>query len=136
MDAELLTPGQIRSLVSWTRAFHEAVAGFEHPGPWRSPAEPRATLVGHNDIAPYNACFDGDELAGVFDCDAYGDVATVDVADAVPRRTQAMLDWIPRGAADGDPGMRRLLALGEPERSQQALDALVPRLRRIRPLLA
>lgn len=33
IDAELLTPGQIDSLVSWTRGFHEAVAGFGHPGP-------------------------------------------------------------------------------------------------------
>ncbi len=30
------------------------------------------TGVGHNDIAPYNACFDGDEVAGVFDWDLAG----------------------------------------------------------------
>ena len=33
---------------------------------------PQASLVGHNDIAPYNVCFDGDELAGVFDWDLAG----------------------------------------------------------------
>jgi len=24
-------------------------------------------MIGHNDIAPYNVCFAGEELAGVFD---------------------------------------------------------------------
>ena len=29
-------------------------------------------MICHNDIAPYNACFAGDELAGVFDWDLAG----------------------------------------------------------------
>ena len=45
------------------------MADFAHPGPWRYFPTPGATLIGHNDIAPYNACFDGDDLAGVFDWD-------------------------------------------------------------------
>jgi hypothetical protein len=53
IDTELLTSGQIDSLVSWTRRFHEVVAGFDHPGPWRYPHVPQASLIGHNDIAPY-----------------------------------------------------------------------------------
>jgi hypothetical protein len=72
IDTELLTPCQLEALVSWTREFHEAVAGFAHDGPWRYPALPGASLIGHNDIAPYNACFDGDELSGVFDWDLAG----------------------------------------------------------------
>lgn len=72
IDSELLTPGQIRSLVSWTLLFHEAVAEFEHVGPWRFDEVDRPTLVAHNDIAPYNVCFDGDELVGVFDWDLAG----------------------------------------------------------------
>jgi hypothetical protein len=52
--------------------FHDAVAGFSHPGPWRYFHIPSATLVGHNDIAPYNVCFDGDDLVGVFDWDMSG----------------------------------------------------------------
>jgi hypothetical protein len=72
IDTGLLTPGQIDSLVSWTRSFHEAVAGFGHPGPWRYPRVPQASLIGHNDIAPYNVCFDGDDVAGVFDWDMAG----------------------------------------------------------------
>jgi hypothetical protein len=35
VDTELLTPGQIISIVDWTRTFHAAVADFAHPGPWR-----------------------------------------------------------------------------------------------------
>lgn len=33
---------------------------------------PQASLIGHNDIAPYNVCFDGDDVAGVFDWDLAG----------------------------------------------------------------
>jgi hypothetical protein len=72
IDSELLTPGQLRSVVSWTLRFHRAVAGFEHAGPWRFIEVDRPTLVAHNDIAPYNICFDGDELVGVFDWDLAG----------------------------------------------------------------
>jgi hypothetical protein len=76
-DTESLTPAQITSVARWTRAFHDAVAGFWHPGPWRYFALPAPTLIGHNDIAPYNACFDGDELAGVFDWDMSGPTTPV-----------------------------------------------------------
>ena len=71
-DTETLSAGQIVSLVRWTRAFHEAVAGFSHGGPWRFFPVEEPTLIGHNDIAPYNACFDGDDLVGVFDWDLAG----------------------------------------------------------------
>jgi hypothetical protein len=174
VDTELLTSGQIDSLVSWTRRFHEMVAGFDHPGPWRYPHVPGASLIGHNDIAPYNVSFEGDDVAGVFDwdlagpttplmelafiawncvplwrdigdqasaerirriCSAYGGVPPTQIVDMVPRRIQMMLDWIPLGAAAGDAGLRRLMSQGEPQRSQTALNELVPRLRRIRLLL-
>ncbi|MFB9235247.1 phosphotransferase [Plantactinospora siamensis] len=72
IDTETLTPGQLTALVRWTRAFHTAVAGFPLAGAWRYFPMPDATLIGHNDIAPYNACFDGDELVGVFDWDLAG----------------------------------------------------------------
>jgi Phosphotransferase enzyme family len=72
IDTELLTDAQIASVVGWTRTFHAAVAGFAHPGPWRYFPLPSPTLIGHNDIAPYNVCFDGDEVAGVFDWDLAG----------------------------------------------------------------
>jgi Phosphotransferase enzyme family len=69
VDTELLTAGQIASVVGWTRVFHRAVYGFSHPGPWRYFPVSRPVLIGHNDIAPYNVCFDGDDLVGVFDWD-------------------------------------------------------------------
>lgn len=72
VDADLLSDGQLTSLLHWTRGFHDAVAGFSHPGPWRFFPVRGATLICHNDIAPYNACFDGDELTGVFDWDLAG----------------------------------------------------------------
>lgn len=72
IDSEVLTAGQIVSVVRWTRAFHEAVAGFAHPGPWRFFPMTGHTVIGHNDVAPYNVCFAGDDLAGVFDWDLAG----------------------------------------------------------------
>jgi Phosphotransferase enzyme family len=72
VDAEMLSRPQLVSVVSWTRVFHDAVAGFWHPRPWRFFPVADATLVGHNDIAPYNVCFAGDELTGVFDWDLAG----------------------------------------------------------------
>lgn len=71
-DSQTLSLGQLDSLVRWTRSFHDVVAGFTHPGPWRYFPVARPTLIGHNDIAPYNACFAGDEVAGVFDWDLSG----------------------------------------------------------------
>jgi hypothetical protein len=72
IDTDLLTPGRIVALLSWTRTFHEAVADFTHDGPWRFFPVSDPTTIGHNDIAPYNACFDGDDLVGVFDWDFAG----------------------------------------------------------------
>lgn len=72
VNDETLSIPQIVSVVRWTRSFHDAVAGFSHPGPWRYFPVATASLIGHNDIAPYNVCFDGDELAGVFDWDMAG----------------------------------------------------------------
>jgi hypothetical protein len=72
IDTAMLSLGQIASVVSWTRVFHGAVAGFSHPGPWRFFPVTGPSLIGHNDIAPYNVCFDGDELVGVFDWDLAG----------------------------------------------------------------
>jgi hypothetical protein len=71
-DTERLGDGQIVSLVRWTRGFHHAVAGFTHPGPWRFFPVRQPSLICHNDIAPYNASFAGDEVTGVFDWDLAG----------------------------------------------------------------
>ncbi len=44
MDTETLSAGQIVSVARWTRGFHDAVAGFCHPGPWRYVPVPGSTL--------------------------------------------------------------------------------------------
>ncbi|HSE72652.1 MAG TPA: NUDIX domain-containing protein [Nocardioidaceae bacterium] len=72
VDLELLSKPQLESLVSWTRRFHDAVAGFTHPGPWRFFGVADPQIVAHNDLAPYNVCFEGDHLVGVFDWDLAG----------------------------------------------------------------
>jgi hypothetical protein len=71
-DREMLSTGRLAALTRWTRAFHDAVTGFSHPGPWRYCPFPGPTLIGHNDIAPYNVCFQGDDVTGVFDWDMAG----------------------------------------------------------------
>jgi hypothetical protein len=72
VDAELLTDAQLRDVVRWARALHEAVADFQDGGPWRFFGVDDPTLVAHNDLAPYNLCFEGDRLVGVFDWDLAG----------------------------------------------------------------
>jgi hypothetical protein len=71
-DVEMVTPAQIASMVRWTRTLHDAVAEFRHPGPWRFFPMSTTTLIGHNDVAPYNVCFAGDDVIGVFDWDLAG----------------------------------------------------------------
>lgn len=70
--AQTLTDGQLHSLARWTKEFHQVVAGFEHPGPWRFSPSTTPSLLGHNDLGPYNVCFHDDELVGVFDWDLAG----------------------------------------------------------------
>jgi aminoglycoside phosphotransferase (APT) family kinase protein len=68
----VLTDAQLAGVGAWTRSLHRATADFTDDGPWRFPPPPGADVVGHNDIAPYNVCFDGDTLVGVFDWDLAG----------------------------------------------------------------
>lgn len=175
IDSELLTTGQLQSVVAWTHSFHRAVDAFHHIGPWRFSEVGEPTLVGHNDIAPYNICFDGDNLVGVFDWDlagpstpllelafiawncvplwrdigrgpaaarldliasTYGSHSALEILHAVPQRIQLMLDWIPRAAAAGDQGIVNLMSVGEPERSQRSLQALMVRLPTVSALLS
>jgi len=52
-----------------SRFTNEAVAGFIRPGLWRFFLVAKPPLICHNDIAPYNVSFDGDDVAGVFEWD-------------------------------------------------------------------
>jgi mutator protein MutT len=72
VDDEALTDPQLVDLVRWARELHEAVDDFEDRGPWRWPSPEDAEVVVHSDLAPYNACFEGDTLVGVFDWDLAG----------------------------------------------------------------
>lgn len=72
VDHEQVSDARLTDLGRWTREFHAAQVGFEHPGPWRFPGVVRGSIIGHNDLAPYNACFVGEELSGVFDWDVAG----------------------------------------------------------------
>jgi 8-oxo-dGTP diphosphatase len=59
----------------WLRRFHEAVADFDHPGPWRNGDGSRkpGQITCHHDFAPYNVALStsagGDRVVGVFDWD-------------------------------------------------------------------
>jgi hypothetical protein len=130
-DTEALSLAQVSSVVRWTRAFHQAVAGFTHPGPWRYCPFPQPTLIGHNDIAPYNVCFNGDEVAGVFDWDMAGpSTPLLELAFIAWNCVPLWRDIAPSEAAErlevmaagyGGPGARAILR-AVPYRIQTLLD--------------
>ncbi|MGA8992818.1 MAG: NUDIX domain-containing protein [Nocardioidaceae bacterium] len=72
VDTEQLDDARLADLAAWARELHDAVASFDATGPWRFFGVERPTLVAHNDLAPYNVCFTGDRLTGVFDWDLAG----------------------------------------------------------------
>ena len=72
VDRQQLSAARLAALGRWLRGLHEAAAGFEHGGPWRFFGVDAPTLITHNDVAPYNVAFAGDEVAGVFDWDLAG----------------------------------------------------------------
>lgn len=100
-----LTDPQLVSLASWTRRFHAAATCFSHPGPWRMFPVRGATMIGHNDLAAYNVCFDGDDLVGVFDWDLAG--------PSTPLMELAFLAWngVPLWRDDGPGYAARRLRL-------------------------
>jgi Phosphotransferase enzyme family len=130
-DSEALSTGQIVSVGRWTRAFHDAAAGFSHPGPWRFFPVADPTLVGHNDIAPYNVCFEGDNVVGVFDWDMAGPTTPLlELAFTAWNCVPLWRDIGPEAAAGrlrviadayGGPGARQILR-AVPGRIQAALD--------------
>jgi mutator protein MutT len=85
VDAELLSGPQLVELGRWARRLHDAVADLVDPGPWRFFGVDRPTVIAHNDLAPYNVCFVGDHLVGVFDWDLAG--------PSTPLLELAMLAW-------------------------------------------
>jgi mutator protein MutT len=177
-DEELLADA-----VRWLRRYHDAVAGFWHPGPWRnergSAAASDGQIVCHHDFAPYNVAATrsagGLRVVGVFDWDMAGpgtplqdlafaawnwvplarrlppDLAAQrlrvmaasyvgepgegpgsptpeEILNAVVPRVQRSVAVIAAGQSAGDPGMLNLAKVGEPARTQGAVDALRLRL--------
>jgi 8-oxo-dGTP diphosphatase len=177
-DEELLADA-----MRWLRRYHDAVAGFWHPGPWRnepgSAAPSDGQIVCHHDFAPYNVAVSpstsGLRVVGVFDWDMSGpgtplqdlafaawnwvplgwevpaDLAAQrirvmaagyggergkrigsptpeEILDAVVPRVERSVAVIAAGQAAGDPGMLNLGKVGEPARTQRAVDAMRQRL--------
>lgn len=85
VDHEILSDARLASLTSWARRLHEMTTGFRHPGPWRYPPLAEATVVAHNDLAPYNVCFEGNRVSGVFDWDL--------AAPSTPAMELGLLAW-------------------------------------------
>jgi len=51
------------------RQVHDATAGLDIQGPWRSPVREPVEVICHNDFAVYNLVFDGGTVVGVIDWD-------------------------------------------------------------------
>jgi hypothetical protein len=95
----------------WLRRYHEAVATFRHPGPWRNAARPAAVgeIICHHDLGTYNVSWQsssrGPVLAGVFDWDMAGPGRPLeDVAFAA-------WSWVPLYRAGPADEVARRLAL-------------------------
>jgi mutator protein MutT len=119
----------------WLRRYHGTVAGFTHPGPWRTgPAPTGDEIVCHHDFAPYNMVWSssahGARLVGVFDWDMAG--------AGVPIDDLAFAAWngVPlyRTGRSPQSDARRLEALAEgyggPFTAEQILDHVVTRIGR------
>jgi 8-oxo-dGTP diphosphatase len=133
VDADLLSDEQLADLARWVRELHVAVADFHDEGPWRFFGVDAPTTIAHNDVAPYNVCFEGDRLSGVFDWDLSGPSTPllelahlawtgVPLFRALPAEVTARrLAVVAREY--GGPGPRRLLE-AVPVRVQVAIDGI------------
>jgi hypothetical protein len=167
VDRELPTTSQLVELATWARELHDALEGFDHPGPWRLFAVPDADALAHNDLAPYNACFVEDRLTGVFDWDlagpstrlyelahlawtavplyrpvpdelvvsrlrlvakAYGGPSASEILQAVVPLKEVGIAGISAWISAGDPAGLAQDAIGEPRRTERAIEDLRARL--------
>ena len=69
MPAWVWTEAALESAARLLRQIHDATAGFDIDGPWRSPVHEPAEVVCHNDFAPYNLVFEGGLVVGAIDWD-------------------------------------------------------------------
>jgi hypothetical protein len=59
----------LESAARLLRQVHDATAGIDIDGPWRSPVHEPAEVVCHNDFAPYNLVFEAGFVVGAIDWD-------------------------------------------------------------------
>ncbi len=59
----------LESSATLLRQVHDASAGGDMEGPWRSAVREPVEVVCHNDFAPYNLVFRGSEVVGAIDWD-------------------------------------------------------------------
>lgn len=126
VDLDQLSDARLTDLTAWARELHAAVSDFEGGGPWRFAAHAGATVVAHNDLAPYNVCWHGERVAGVFDWDVAG--------PSTPVLELAHLAWsgVPlfRPISTVEAARRLVLmaqAYGGPTTARQILDAVPAR---------
>ena len=111
------------------RAYHDATADVAASwrGGWQKPAMEPVEVICHNDLAPYNCVYDGEQATGLID---------FDTAAPGPRSWDlgyAIYRFVPLGSAAGPRTGERLelffdaYGAGEPLR-RASLDAVVPRL--------
>lgn len=104
-DDEVWKIGQL------VRRYHDAVAGFEPPGPFRFHHQGRRAgdVVAHHDVAPWNVVVRDGEIVALLDWDTTGwDPPELDLAYAIWRYASLYDDdffhgeWLPFHAAEID----------------------------------
>lgn len=69
MPAWVWTEAALDSAAALLRQVHDATAGRDLRGPWRSPFREPVEVACHNDFAPYNLVFEGGRVVGAIDWD-------------------------------------------------------------------
>ncbi len=128
-----LSEAQIDSVTRWVRQLHEVQRGFTHPGPWRmhEGSLRDGEIICHKDVAPYNICFQGDQLTGVFDWDMAGPITPLlDLGFLAWNAVPLWRDLTPRTSA------ARLEAIAKAYAGPTALEILHATVTRVEHLVA
>lgn len=135
VDHEIVSVDLLVDAMTWLRAFHRAVKGFRHSGPWRTVHRDleAGELICHHDFAPYNVVVSstasGERTVGVFDWDLAGPGLPLDDL------AFAAWNWVPlhRELPAAFCAQRLVVmatAYGDGVGAIQLLDHVVPRIER------